>query len=475
MATTDDRTTTQDGATAGEMATGAAGDGRAEDVARAARDAGVRLVRFLYCDNGGVIRGKSTHVARLADRIRTGIGLTVAMQAMNSLDQLQSVEGMGPVGEIRLVPDPDTFTVLPYAPDTAAMLVDHVTLDRRPYEAGPRNFLKRMTERLAAHDMQLVCAVENEFSLARERDGEYVPIDSSLCFSTIGMGAAAEVMDAVVRALEDQGIQLEQYYAELGHGQQEVSVTHLPAVRAADTQVLVRETLRGVAARFGLAASLAAKPWPDQAGNGGHIHFSLWDGAGSRNLFADPSRRFGLSETGERFVAGVLAHLPGLIAVTAPSFNSYQRLLPQHWSSAFTCWGPDNREAAVRVPSQFWGAQEASTNLELKPADASNNPYLAFGALIAAGLDGIERGLAPPEPVAVDPVTIPEGEREAMGIRRFPTDLGAAIKELEADQVLMEAFGDLLARSFVTVRRSEWEAYGAADEAFAYRNHFLKY
>jgi glutamine synthetase len=446
-----------------------------EEVEAACRERGVRLVRFLYCDNGGVIRGKATHVDRLADRMRTGIGITVAMQAMNSLDQLQAVEGMGPVGEIRLVPDPETFTLLPYAPHTAAMLVDHVRLERRSYEAGPRNFLRRMNDRLAERDTVLSCAVENEWSLARERDGLMVPIDESLCFSTVGFTASAEVTEATVQALEEQGIQVEQYYPELGHGQQELSVRHQQAVRAADTQILVRETIRSVAAAYGLTASLAPKPWPDQAGNGAHVHFSLWDAAMDRNLFRDAEGRFGLSATAERFIAGILAHLPGLLAITAPSFNSYQRLLPQHWSSAFVCWGPDNREASVRVPSTFWGVEEASTNLEFKPTDASCNPYLAFGALIAAGIDGMDRELEPPAPIEVDPASLADEDREAAGIARYPTTLGEAIEALEGDHVLRDAMGDLLTRSFLAVRRSEWEAYGAMDEGDQYRGHFLKY
>jgi glutamine synthetase len=447
----------------------------AEEILDACRTQAVRLVRFLYCDNGGVIRGKATHVERLGDRLRTGIGLTVAMQAMNSLDQLQPVEGMGPVGEIRLVPDPDTFTVLPYAPHTAAMLADHVRLDGQPYEAGPRNFLKRMAARLAERGMVLRCAVENEWSLATQRDGRHVPVDESLCFSTVGMAASAEVTDATVAALGEQGIQVEQYYAELGHGQQELSVAPRPAVQAADTQVLVRETIRGVAARSGLVASLAPKPWPDQAGNGAHIHFSLWDADGQRNLFHDAAGRFGLSGTAEQFLAGVLRHAPGLLALTAPSVNSYQRLLPQHWSSAFVCWGPDNREATVRVPSTFWGMEHASTNLEFKPTDSSCNPYLAFGGLIAAGLDGIERELEAPEPLSVDPATLPDREREAAGAHRYPTTLQESIGSLERDDVLLEALGELLARSYLAVRRSEWEAYSAMPEEERFRAHFLKY
>jgi glutamine synthetase len=446
-----------------------------EEVVALCRERGIRLIRFLYCDNGGVVRGKATHVDRLADRMRTGIGLTVAMQAMNSLDQLQPVDGMGPVGEIRLVPDPDTFTILPYAPHAAAMLVDHVGLDGQPYEAGPRNFLRRMADRLAQRGMVLSCAVENEWSLARAEEVRYVPVDESLCFSTVGFAASAEVTDAIVSALAEQGIHVEQYYPELGHGQQELSVSPHPAVRAADTQILVRETIRGVTARFGLVASLAPKPWPDQAGNGAHVHFSVWDQGLERNLFRDPDGRFGLSTVAEHFIAGVLDHLPGLLALTAPSFNSYQRLLPQHWSSAFVCWGPDNREASIRVPSTFWGMERESTNLELKPTDASCNPYLAFGALIAAGIDGIDRELRPPDPIEVDPATLPDGEREAGGAHRYPTTLDEAIKALESDGVLMDALGDLLARSYLAVRRSEWEAYSAMDEEARYRGHFLKY
>jgi glutamine synthetase len=446
-----------------------------EEVVAACREADVQLVRVLYCDNGGVVRGKAVHVDRLPDRMHTGIGITVAMQAMNSLDQLQPVEGMGPVGEVRLVPDPDTFTVLPYAPRTAAMLADHVGLDGEPYPGGPRPFLKRMAARLADRGTVLSCAVENEFTLARQVDGRYVPIDDSLCFSTVGMTAAAEVIDAVVLALEHQGILVEQYYPELGHGQHELSVAHRPVLVAADQQVLVRETIRGVAARFGMVASLAPKPWLDQPGNGAHVHFSLWDASGQRNLFYDPAGRFGLSLTAERFVAGVLAHLPALLALTAPSFSSFERLLPQHWSSAFACWGPDNREASVRVPSTFWGLEQPSTNLEYKPTDASCNPYLAFGSLIAAGADGIDRELDPPEPLSIDPATLSDAEREARGLLRYPLTMVEALDALEEDELLVGALGEQLWRAYLAVRRSEAEAYGAADADVRQRGHFLKY
>ena len=443
----------------------------AKDVAKNADEAGLRLVRFLWCGNDGTVRMKASGRHGLEGRLESGIGLTVAMQAMSGLDQLQPVEAMGPVGEIRLVPDLDTFRVLPYAPRSGAVLTSHIGLDGEPAPVCQRSFLKRMEARLAERGMTMRCSFENEFSLATKVDGEYVPLDSGLCFSTISATASQDYADDLAAALDAQGIPLEQYYAELGHGQQEISTPHAPALQAADEQLLVRETIRGVAAIHGLVASLAPKPWPTNAGNGGHVHFSLWEGY--RNRFYDAEN--GLSPEARSFIAGVLAHLPGLCGLTAPSFNSYHRIVPQYWAGAYTCWGYDNREAPVRVASVFRGAEEASTNAELKACDATCNPYLALGGLLAAGLDGIERGLEPPEPVSVDPATLSEDERARLGIVRLPATQEEALDALERDTVLTEALGPVLATSYLAVRRSEWAAYSLEDEAFEQRGHFLKY
>jgi glutamine synthetase len=447
----------------------------AAGVLQEASEARLRLVRFLWCGNDGTVRAKASALQGLEGRIRSGIGLTVAMQAMNSLDQLQPVEGMGPVGEIRLVPDPETFRILPYAPATGAMLVDQLTLAGEPAPVDQRAFLKRMAARLAERGAWLEVGFENEFSLAAEVDDAYVPVDSSLCFSTIGMTASQDYVDELVQALDAQKIQLEQYYAELGHGQQEISTAHRPALEAADEQLWVRETIRAIAAGRGLVASLAPKPWPEVAGNGMHVHFSLWDSESRRNRFHDPSVADHFSAEGRAFLAGVLEHLPGLCGLTAPSFNSYHRIVPQYWAGAFTCWGHDNREAPLRLPSLFWGMEEATANVELKAGDASCNPYLALGALIAAGLDGLERGLEPREPIEVDPATIPEAEREARGIRRLPASQREALDALEADAVLIAALGPVLAGSYLAVRRSEWDAYSAGDDEFEQQGHFSKY
>jgi glutamine synthetase len=445
----------------------------ADAVIRAVDEHELRLIRFLYCGNDGTTRGKASSRHGLEGRIASGIGLTVAMQAMNGLDQLQPVPDMGPVGEVRLRPDPATFRVLPYAPRTGAMLVDMIGLDGNPAPVCQRSFLTRMCDRLAERGVRLEISFENEFSLARAVDGGYEPVDSSLCFSTIGMTESQDVIDDLVAAIERQGIVLEQYYAELGHGQHEISTGHAPALTAVDEQLFVRETIRAVASAHGLVASLAPKPWPQNAGNGCHIHFSLWDG--DRNRFHDPAGEGHLSAEARAFIAGVLEHLPGLCGLAAPSFNSYHRIIPHYWAGAFTCWGLDNREAPVRVPSLYAGREEASTNAELKSADASCNPYLAVGGLIAAGLDGIERGLEPPAPVQVDPATLPEAERAAKGIRPLPATQHEALDALAADEVLTGAMGDVLAGAYLAVRGSEWGVYSAADEAFEQQGHFQKY
>lgn len=445
-------------------------------VTETAREAGVRLVRFLYTDNGGVTRGKATHIEGLRSRMNDGIGLTVAMQAMNMLDQLAAVEGMGPVGEIRLIPDPETFRVLPYAPHSAAMTVDMCNNDGSPWEACPRSFLKRQIAACASAGFTVQAAFECEFTLAtRNADGSYAPLDESLCFSSVGMTTAASVMDAIIAALEEQNIEVDQYYPELGHGQQELPIRHAPALAAADRQVFYRDTVRNVAYQHGLYASLAPKPFPDQAGNGAHIHFSLWDKAGKRSVMYDPKDRYGISELGYHFIAGVLEHLPALLALTCPTYNSYRRLQPHFWSSAYTAWGPDNREGAIRVPSQFRSDRAGSTNAELKSSDASSNPYLALGGLLAAGLDGVKRQRTLGEPTMIDPGNYSDQERAARGIRRFPTSLKEALDNLEKNTVLMGALGPLLSRAYLAVKRLEWESFSKEDVAYEVKHHFWKF
>jgi len=451
-----------------------------------AQSRGLQLVRFLYADHGGIIRGKAAATEFLASRIDSGIGHTVAMMAMTMLDTLQPVDGMGPVGEVRIKPDPATFVELPYAPGAGAMLADLVRPDGEPWAACARTFLKQAIAALAEAGYAMSAAFEPEFTLGRrEADPDYgvdrlVPVDDSLCYSVTGFHQSHDYAMELVRALNAQGLLVEHYYPELGAGQHEVSIRHAPALRAADNHVLYRETVRGVAFRRGLWASLAPKPIADQAGNGTHLHASLTDltadgSPGSVQVFADPADRYGLSETGYHFIGGVLAHLPALVALTCGSVNSYRRLQPQFWSSAYTVYGMENREAAIRICAPLRGDAASSVNLELKPSDSSANPYLALGGFIHAGLDGIRNRLDPGEAVNVDPATLSESEREAAGARRLPQSLTEALEALAADDLLLSALGPLRSAGYLAVKRAEAAAFAERGAAWECFQHFIRF
>ena len=192
-------------------------------------------------------------------------------------------------------------------------------------------------------------------------------------------------------------------------------------------------------------------------------------------MFADPADRNGLSQPGYHFIGGLLAHLPALVALTCASVNSYRRLAPQTWSSVYTCYGLDNREAAIRICSPLRGDPDSSVNLELKPSDSSANPYLALGAFIYAGLDGIRGKLDPGEPMNVDPATLSEAERADVGAHRLPASLPAALDALEADTLLMDALGPLRATAYLAVKRSEAAHFAqSTDPYYECFQHFTR-
>ena len=226
-----------------------------------------------------------------------------------------------------------------------------------------------------------------------------------------------------------------------------------------------------------MAIACARRPQalPRQGRQRRPLHFSLWRAETNTNAFHDPCGDHGVSDTARAFIGGVLAHLPALVALTAATVNSDRRLQPRFWCSAYTAWGPDNKEAAIRLPTPYRGAQMESTNFELKPADASANPFLALGALLAAGLDGIANKRDPGEPTLVDPDTLSEAERARRGIRRLPKSLGEALDELERDEVLREALGETLAKEYLIVKRSEVRAFADQDAAFEIDQHFYKF
>jgi glutamine synthetase len=432
---------------------------------------------MLYCDLAGVIRGIACHVDVLESRMVAGAGLPVNMLTCNVLDQAATVPGIGPSGELRLMPDADTFVVLPYAARSGAMLSDLTTPDGAPSELCPRGFLKRMVRRSIDNGLQIKAAFEQEWSLGVRSDDRFVPFDETLALSSVGMQTPVAIVDEIVDALGKQSLRVEHYHPETGGGQQEITLRHAPALRAADNQMLLRDTIRSVVYKHGFFASFAPKPWTDQPGNGCHIHMSVWDAGGDDNLFYDRASPQRLSRLGRQFVAGILDHLPGLVGITCPTYNSYRRLQPGQSACAYRCAGPDNREAAIRLVSPTMGAEQSSMRIELRAVDGATNPYLAMGAVIAAGLDGVTRGLELSDDLILseDPHSLDPEERERRGIARLPESLREAIDELERDELLNWSLGHRLTEVYTAVRRSEWSAFDAQGLSFEHKQHYWKY
>ncbi|MCP4119365.1 MAG: glutamine synthetase [Desulfobacteraceae bacterium] len=420
------------------------------------KDAGVKFVRIIWCDNANIIRAKAVHVDYLDDCFDNGVGITFAQMALPVMyDSVVSETGLGPVGEVRLMPDWSTLTILPYAEGHAQVLSDMVISETgKVWEHCPRGFMKRQVQRLEDCGLCLQAVFENEFFLLkRSADGVLSPADDTVFSATGSMNLHCAYINDLVDAFAVQKIEVESYYPESGPGQQELNVRYAEAARAADRQIIYRETVRGVATRHGIITSFLPKILEDKAGSGCHINFSLW--RNNENVSGDTKQTTGISPECGAFIAGILDHLPALCAITIPSKTSYRRIRPHCWAGAFRAWGHQNREAAVRVCKNKAGTR--ANRIEYKISDATANPYIALGAIIAAGLDGLKRNLTLPEEVTVDPGLIPEAERKAKGIDLLPQNLGEAIGALRKDDIILGAMGEELARSYVGVRQNEWE------------------
>jgi glutamine synthetase len=440
---------------------------RAREVADSLVEEGVRVVAFSQVDNSGVTRVKTVPLRHLERAVRYGIGMSPVFEVFMSNDSITSSDEVGgPVGDLRLMPDPVALRVLSAQPGWAWAPVDKFTQEGDVYPGCQRTFAKRMARRAADAGLDVRLTFELEWFQAAAGSEIDQPIHDGPAYGLPVLATTSDYVRDLVVALEDEGVVVEQFHPEYAMGQLEISIAPTAPVGAADTTVLVRQTIRAVAARHGMRASFSPVVVAGQVGNGGHIHFSLWrDG---RNLFAGGDGPYGMTEEAEAFAAGILAELPALVAIGSPSVPSYLRLIPQHWAGAFACWGRENREAAVRFVTGMTGTRETVANTEVKCFDLSANPYLLSGAVLAAGMAGVERNLRLPEEVTVDPGGLSEEELAAKGIQRLPRSVDEAVANLEKSDLLRDAMGPMLFGPFTAVRRAEAEAFaGQSPEEIA--------
>ncbi|MFD9005542.1 glutamine synthetase [Streptomyces sp. NPDC059582] len=428
---------------------------------------GVHGVVLAYVDTAGITRVKTVPTAKLASAAAWGVGMSPVFDTFLADDQVVTTDVLGsPDGDLRLYPDLDRLVVLSGQPGWAWAPVDRITQDGGRHPGCGRTLLRRIVAD-AEHDHGITfrAAIEVEWAvgLGSAPDGAFVPAVSGPAYGATRQVELSDCAADLLAAFAAQGVEVDQFHPEYAPGQFEVSVGALDPVAAADRSVLVRQTIRAVAQRHGLRVSFAPAVSAEGVGNGGHVHLSAWrDGA---NLHAGGDRRHGMTADAEAFAAGLLAHLPALTAVTAPSPASYLRLKPSQWAGVFTAWGLETREAAVRVVRGTAGRRAQQANLEVKPVDLAANPYLALGALIAAGLDGLTAGTALPGEITGDPAGLATEEEAAGGVRRLPVSLAEAVAEFREDEVLRAALGPVLADAVIAVRQGEVAAADGLDDA----------
>jgi glutamine synthetase len=452
----------------------------AKETARRLAADGVEAVALAIVLNSGVTLVKTIPLRRFEEAAAFGIGLSPVFTVFQVDDQITSSPHIGgPTGDTRLIPDPEQTTRLAASPGWAIAPVDQLDQEGEPYPGCPRTFARRMLDRLEAFGLELRGSYEVEFFLGHR--GPFVadeedppPAHGGPAYGLIALADIEPFATALIRAMEEQGTGVMQLHPEYSRGQVELSVPHTSGIAVADANLAVRHTIRAVARNHGLAASFAPVVFAGLVGNGLHLHLSLWNKAG-KNLFHGGRGPEGMTREAEAFAAGVLASMPALTAITAPSVVSYERLQPHRWSGPWACWGRENREAALRFVTGMVGSRPQAANLEVKAMDAAANPYLALGGIVAAGLDGLERELSLPEPVLDDPADIPARKRRSMGIRQLPDSLGAAIEELERSTLLREAMGDVLFDSFLATRRAERDVFEGKPAEDVVRAHRWRY
>jgi glutamine synthetase len=415
---------------------------------------GVRVVALTWVDNSGISRVKAVPVDRLEHAAAWGVGASGVFDGYLFDDSAVSGEHVpGVVGDLRLHPDLDRLTVLAAQPGWAWAPADRYDQQGVPHPIDARTAAKDAVAALAGHGYAARMAFEVEWVIGEPGTDGFVPAVHGPAYGMARLVGRSDYLRDVVDALGAQGVPVDQIHPEYAPGQMELSVAAADPVTAADTNVLVRETIRAVSAAHGLRVSFSPKVLADGVGNGGHVHLSLTEG--ERNLFAGGAGPFGLAPAAQAFTAGILRRLPALLAIGAPSVISYLRLVPQHWAGAFAAWGLENRETAMRLVTGARGSQDRAANVEVKCFDETANPYLVVAALIHAGLAGIGETAGLPEPVDVDPALLSPEERARQGIEALPGSLAEAVAAFEADGALTTGLGTPLASTIVDVRKGE--------------------
>jgi glutamine synthetase len=422
-----------------------------DEVAKTLKDNNVRFLRLSFID----ITGMNKNVEVPASQFEKALDGQVMFDG-------SSIEGFVRIEEsdMLLKPDFDTFRIHPWSTEESgkvARLICNVhNPDGSEFEGCPRNVLRRVMRRAEEMAGDLMVGPEAEFFLfERDADGGLTTLthDEAGYFDAAPIDRAENCRHVITNHLEALGLEVEASHHEVAPGQHEIDFRYGGALQTADNLVTFKSVVRRVAKDFGLHATFMPKPIFGINGSGMHIHMSLFKNG--KNLFADEKTEWQLSKTALQFIAGVLDHAPGFCAITNPLVNSYKRLVPGYEAPTHVAWSMRNRSPMVRIPER----RGLGTRLEVRMPDPSCNPYLAFAAILGAGLDGIEKQMEPPPPVNKNIYTMSARERSRNKVGRLPGNLSEAVIAFEKDQVIRDTLGEHVFTHFVEAKKQEWSEY----------------
>ena len=424
-------------------------NGEREYVIRTARENDVKFIRLWFTDILGNLKGFAINIDDLDDAIDRGVGFDGS-----------AIEGFARIDEsdMRAFPDPTTFTILPWRPRqnaVARMFCNVCTPDGNPFPGDPRHVLKLNLERLNQLGYTYYVGPELEFFYLKDSESVQ-PLDNFGYYDQQSSNPSADLRRDTVLNLSDMGIPVKYSHHEGANSQHEIDLQYTDALTMADSVMTAKLVIKEMAQLGGAYASFMPKPFSSSNGSGMHTHQSLFKG--DQNAFYDEEDSDHLSETGKRFIAGLLRHAPEITLVTNQWVNSYKRLVPGYEAPVYISWAAVNRSDLIRVPAYKPG-YDSSVRIEYRAPDPACNPYLAFSVMLAAGLKGIELEYPIPTPVEGNVFAMTAEERAARDIRTLPGSLGEALTIAEDSSLLRETLGVQTFSSFIKNKKIEWDQY----------------
>lgn len=437
-----------------------------QDIKKIVEEQDVRFIRLQFTDIFGTLKNVAITPSQLDKALSN-----------ECMFDGSSIEGFVRIEEsdMYLQPDLNTFVIFPWRPQqgkVARLICDVYTPDGKPFEGDPRFVLKRTVAEAAAMGYTFNVGPELEFFLFNfDETGKPTTIspDEGGYFDLEPIGHGEDVRREIVFALEDMGFEIEASHHEVAQAQHEIDFRFDEALCTADNIMTFKLTVRSIAKRYGMHASFMPKPIFGINGSGMHTNMSL--SKDGQNAFDDPTSPDGLSSIAKNFIAGILEHIKGMCAVTNPLVNSYKRLVPGYEAPCYIAWSGKNRSPLIRIPA----ARGRSTRVELRSPDPSCNPYLELALCLAAGLDGIKRGLDLVEPTDVNIYHLNETERACRGIDSLPGSLEEALDAMEQDPLVLNTLGDHVVSKYIPAKREEWDKYRINVTQWELDQYLLKY